>query len=166
MAKDTILIVAARFYPDIADLLTTGAQRIIRDAGFDMALREAPGAFEIPGIIAMAAQARNAMDYPQFAGFVALGCVIRGETSHYDYVCGESARGLMDLSVRQCLAIGNGILTVETKRQALVRARPEAQDKGGGAALACLAMVRFAREFGLATSPDHGPELAGTDKGA
>lgn len=166
MAKDTILIVAARFYPDIADLLTTGAQRIIREAGFDMALREAPGAFEIPGIIAMAAQARNGMGQPLFAGYVALGCVIRGETSHYDYVCGESARGLMDLSIRQCLAIGNGILTVETKRQALIRARPEAQDKGGGAALACLAMVRFAREFGVATHTDLGSNQASAETSA
>ena len=101
-----------------------------------------PGAFEIPAAIAHAAREPAAYD-----GFVALGCVVRGETSHYDYVCGESARGLMDLSVREGLAIGYGILTVETLAQAEARADPARGDKGGEAARAALAMIALKRRF-------------------
>ena len=100
-----------------------------------------PGAFEIPGAIAHAARSKA------YDGFVALGCVVRGETSHYDYVCGESARGLMDLSIRKRFAIGYGILTVENIAQAEERADPARGDKGGEAVRACLAMIALKRRF-------------------
>lgn len=102
---------------------------------------EVPGAFELPGLIAMAA------DTGRFDGAVALGCVIRGETSHYDYVCGESARGLMDLIVQRRQAIGYGILTVENEAQALARADRKRKNKGAEAAKACLAMIRFRKDL-------------------
>jgi 6,7-dimethyl-8-ribityllumazine synthase len=98
-----------------------------------------PGAFEIPGVIAMAAG--------HYDGFVALGCVVRGETTHYDYICGESARGLMDLAINKKLAIGYGILTVDTMEQAKARALIERGDKGGDAAHACLVMVALSRRW-------------------
>jgi 6,7-dimethyl-8-ribityllumazine synthase len=98
-----------------------------------------PGAFEIPGAIALAAG--------RYDGFVALGCVIRGETTHYDYVCGESARGLMDLSVHKKVAIGYGIVTVNNVDQAWARAATDRGDKGGDAAHACLAMVALGRRW-------------------
>ena len=134
-----ILIVESRYYADIADALIAGAEReIVRNA----ALAErvvVPGAFEIPGAIAMAAE--------HYDGFIALGCVIRGETTHYDYVCGESARGLMELSVKSRLAIGYGIVTVDTMEQARARALIDRGDKGGDAAHACLAMVALSRRW-------------------
>ena len=100
-----------------------------------------PGAFEVPGVIAMAA------DSARYDGYIALGCVIRGETSHYDYVCGESARGLMTLAVDRRLAIGYGILTVENGDQAWVRADRQQKNKGKDAAEACLAMLRLRKQF-------------------
>ena len=110
-------------------------------AGATAELVEVPGAFEIPGVIAMAA------DSARYDGYVALGCVIRGQTTHYDYVCGESARGLMTLAVERRLAIGYGILTVENEAQALARARVTEGNKGRDAAEACLAMVALRRKF-------------------
>src|SRR5262249_33241708 len=108
-----ILIVESRFYADIADALISGAEREITRNGALSERVVVPGAFEIPGAIALAAG--------RYDGYVALGCVIRGETTHYDYVCGESARGLMDLSVHRRLAIGYGIVTVDTMEQAKAR---------------------------------------------
>lgn len=134
-----VLIVASRYYAGVADAMIASATAVIEAAGARAELALIPGAFEAPGAIAMAA--------PRFDGFVALGCVVRGETSHYDYVCGESARGLMDLAVRERLAIGYGILTVENLAQAEVRADPKGQDKGGEAARACLAMIALKRRF-------------------
>ncbi len=143
MPRDApVLIVAARYYRDITDELEAGAMAALSAAGVGVERCEAPGAFEIPGLIAAAA--RGPM---RFAGFVALGCVIRGETSHYDYVCGECARGLMDLSIGEGLAIGFGVLTVENPAQAWVRARREEKDKGGEAARACLAMMSALEQF-------------------
>jgi 6,7-dimethyl-8-ribityllumazine synthase len=136
-----ILIVESRFHPDIADSLIAGAEREIKKNGATSERVVVPGAFEIPGAIALAAD--------RYDGFVALGCVIRGETTHYDYVCGESARGLMDLSVHSKLAIGYGIVTVETMEQAKARAETNRGDKGGDAAHACLAMVALRRLWGL-----------------
>jgi 6,7-dimethyl-8-ribityllumazine synthase len=101
-----------------------------------------PGAFEIPPAIGMVARATS-----RFDGFVALGCVIRGETTHYDHICAESARGLQDLAVREGLAIGYGILTVENEAQALARAPAERRDKGGEAVRACLALVELKRRL-------------------
>ncbi len=134
-----ILIVEARFYTDIADTLAAGAEREMAKYNCVVDRVGVPGAFEIPGAIAMASG--------RYDGFVALGCVIRGETTHYDYVCSESARGLMDLSVREKLAIGYGILTVNTEEQAWARAGLNRGDKGGDAAHACLAMVGLERRW-------------------
>lgn len=143
-----ILIVEARFYADIADELLRGAERALAAAGATWDRVSVPGAFEIPGAIALAAAAGRGIDGgPAYAGYVALGCVIRGETSHYDYVCGESARGLQDLAVSQRLAIGYGILTCETGEQAWERAALDRKDKGADAANACLAMIDLARRL-------------------
>ena len=139
VAGARILIVESRYYPEIADALIAGAEReIVRNgAAFERVV--VPGAFEIPGAIALAAA--------KYDGFVALGCVIRGETSHYDYVCGESARALMDLAVQGKLAIGYGIVTVNTFEQAEARAFIDRGDKGGDSAHACLAMVALRRRW-------------------
>ena len=134
-----ILIVESRYYFDIADALIAGAEREIKKNGATSERVVVPGAFEIPGVIALAAG--------RYDGFVALGCVIRGETTHYDYVCGESARGLMDLAVRDRLAIGYGIVTVDNADQAWARAAIDRGDKGGDAAHACLAMVALGRRW-------------------
>jgi 6,7-dimethyl-8-ribityllumazine synthase len=134
-----ILIVESRYYPDIADELIAGAEREIQKSGATAERVVVPGAFEIPGAIALAAG--------RYDGFVALGCVIRGQTTHYDYVCGESARGLMDLTLQKRLAIGYGIVTVETMEQAKARAFTDQGDKGGDAAHACLAMVALGRRW-------------------
>ncbi|MED5337538.1 MAG: 6,7-dimethyl-8-ribityllumazine synthase [Pseudomonadota bacterium] len=137
-----ILIVEARFYADLADELATGAVAHLDAAGASHERIAVPGAFEIPGAIAMAA------DSGRYDGFLALGCVIRGETSHYDYVCGESARGLMDLSITRRLAIGYGILTVENGDQAWARARGSEKNNGRDAAKACLTMVDLRQTHG------------------
>ena len=132
-----ILIVAGDFYTDIADALIDGATIALETCDIDV--MRVPGAFEIPGVIAMAARS----DAP-YDGYIGLGCVIRGETSHYDYVCSESARGLMELSL-EGHAIGNGILTVENREQALVRAIKK--NKGRDAAQACLVMIAAKKRF-------------------
>ncbi len=138
-----ILIVESRYYADIADALLDGAKREIVKNGAKVDSIVVPGAFEIPGAIALAAGKKG----KRYDGYVALGCVIRGETTHYDYVCGESARGLMDLAVQKKLAIGYGIVTVENIEQARARAFTDRGDKGGDAAHACLAMVALARRW-------------------
>jgi 6,7-dimethyl-8-ribityllumazine synthase len=148
--KPHILIVEARFYDDLLDAMLTGAKRALDRARASYEVVTVPGAIEIPGAIKLAHEAANAGRLERrFDGYVAIGCVIRGETTHYDTVCQESARGLMDLTIRHNLAIGNGIITVENEEQAWARARPEDQDKGGGAAKACLAMVALKRRWGL-----------------
>lgn len=136
--KAHILIIEARFYADLCDELAKGAIAAIEKAGATWERVAVPGALEIPGAIAVAAKAKR------FDAYVALGCVLRGETSHYDIVANESARGIMDLT-KTGLAIGNGILTCENEIQAWARARVSEMDKGGGAADAALAMIRFAR---------------------
>ena len=145
-----VLIVEARFYPDIADELLKGAIQALTAAGASHERLSVPGAFEIPGAIAMALEGqRTKPAVPAFDGFLALGCVIRGETTHYDYVCGESARGLMDLACRERIALGYGILTVENGKQAWARAGVGDKNKGGDAARACLAMIALKRRFAL-----------------
>jgi 6,7-dimethyl-8-ribityllumazine synthase len=145
-----ILIVESRFYEDISDELLKGASGALEAAGASFERISVPGAFEIPAAIRMAV---DASDLPtggrRFDGFVALGCVIRGETSHYDYVCTESARKLQDLACEFTLALGYGILTCETREQAWARARVDGKDKGGEATRACLAMVELKRRFHL-----------------
>lgn len=139
MAK--ILIVEARFYDHLNDLLLEGARAAIEEAGHSHETITVPGALEIPGAVALAA------DSDQYDGFVALGVVIRGETYHFEIVAGESARGLMALSM-DGLAIGNGILTTENEAQALTRARKDEKDKGGEAAKAALAIIALKDRFG------------------
>ena len=136
-----VLIVAAPFYREIADGLIAGARAVLDAAGARHELVEVPGALELPVAIRLAAEASS------WEGYVALGCVIRGETSHYESVCSNSARGLMGLGVERGLAIGNGILTCETMAQAELRADPGAMDKGGGAAAAALHLIALARRF-------------------
>lgn len=138
--KAHLLIIEARFYADICDELAKGAIAAIEKAGATWERVDVPGALEIPGGIAAAAKSKR------FDGFVALGCVLRGETTHYEIVSGESARGIMDLTMTG-LIIGNGILTCENEIQAWARARVSEMDKGGGAADTALAMIRFARSI-------------------
>jgi 6,7-dimethyl-8-ribityllumazine synthase len=144
-----ILVVEARYYDDIADMLLRGAKRVLRDAQASYDLVSVPGALEIPGAIIIALDAAAGGERP-YDGVVALGCVIRGETSHYDIVAGESARGLMDISLSLSMPVGNGILTVDTDAQAKARARPSGEDKGGGAARAALTLVRLKRSMARA----------------
>jgi 6,7-dimethyl-8-ribityllumazine synthase len=145
-----IMIVEARYYAHVSDELAKGAIAALDAAGASYERFTVPGAFEIPAAIRIAveAQARGARE-ARFDGYLALGCVIRGETSHYDYVCGESARGLQDLAITHQLALGFGVLTVENEAQALARARVDKKNKGGEAANACLAMIELKRHFGL-----------------
>ncbi len=137
------LIVEARFYADLADAQADGAMAALDAAGASYERVTVPGALEIPAAIAFAHTGKT-----HFDGYVALGCVIRGETSHYDTVCNESARGIMDLTLAENLAIGNGILTVENEEQAWARADKNRKDKGGGAANAALAMATLRKELG------------------
>jgi 6,7-dimethyl-8-ribityllumazine synthase len=137
-----ILLVEALYYTHIAEQLRKGAERALAAVAATHEVISVPGAFEIPPAIGMVARATS-----RFDGFVALGCVIRGETTHYDHICAESARGLQDLAVREGLAIGYGILTVENEAQALARAPAERRDKGGEAVRACLALVELKRRL-------------------
>ncbi len=139
-----ILIVEARFYDDIADALVDGATAALDAAGASYERIRVPGAFEIPAATGFAARGPDAAGYD---GFIGLGCVIRGQTTHYDYVCHESARGMQDLAVRERVALGYGILTCENREQAMARARRDEQDRGGAAARACLAMIEIKRRF-------------------
>ena len=135
-----ILIVEARFYAHLNDLLLAGARAAIEAAGHDHETVTVPGALEVPGGVALASESGR------YDGYVALGVVIRGETYHFEIVAGESARALMALTL-DGLAIGNGILTVENEAQALTRARPDEKDKGGEAAKAALAMLELKQRF-------------------
>jgi 6,7-dimethyl-8-ribityllumazine synthase len=136
-----ILIVTSRYYAHISAELEAGVVEGLEKVGATYEFLEVPGAFEIPAAIAMAAGTG------EWDGFVALGCVIRGETGHYDIVAGESARALMDLAVARGLPLGNGILTVDTEAQALARARVAEMNKGGGAAEAALAVLAIKRSL-------------------
>ena len=135
-----VLIVIAPYYRDIADGLLAGAQASLADAGVEAEVVEVPGALEIPTAIKLASRSGS------YDGFVALGCVIRGETTHYDTVCNDSSRGLALLGL-EGVCIGNGILTVENHAQAAVRSDPAGQNKGGGAADAALHLIVLARRF-------------------
>jgi 6,7-dimethyl-8-ribityllumazine synthase len=141
-----IVVVEARFYDDIADALLAGASRVLDEAGADWHRITVPGSLEIPAAIAMAVDAAERQARP-YDGAVALGCVIRGDTLHFDIVAIQSARALIDLSVARRLPLGNGILTVDNEAQAWARARVEEGNKGGDAARAALAMVRVRREL-------------------
>jgi len=136
----TMLLVEARFYPHLNDMLLEGARAAIAAAGHKHETLTVPGALEVPGAIALAARSGR------FCAFVALGVIIRGETFHFEIVSNESARGLMDLTL-QGFAIGNGILTVENEDQAFERADPKRGDKGGGAAQAALALFALREKY-------------------
>ena len=141
-----LLVVEGRFYDDIADALLAGTKRACEKAGVQFDLISVPGALEIPQAMAMTLDVAHARHKP-YDGAVALGCVIRGETSHYDIVAGESARALMDLALKLRMPVGNGILTVDTQAQALARAHPDEGNKGGWAVDAALSLVRLKRRF-------------------
>ena len=134
------LIIEARFYDHLNDLLIEGARAALKGAGHKVAVITVPGALEIPGAIALAEQSG------QYEGFVAIGVVIRGETYHFEIVAGESARGIMALTM-DGFAIGNGILTVENEAQALVRADPKQSNKGGEAAKAAMALLALKEKY-------------------
>ncbi|MCC6925897.1 6,7-dimethyl-8-ribityllumazine synthase [Novosphingobium sp.] len=138
MAK--FLIVEARFYDHLNDMLVAGAKAALKAAGHQVDVITVPGALEIPGAISLAEQSGD------YEGYVAIGVVIRGETYHFEIVAGESARGIMALTM-DGIAIGNGILTVENEEQALVRADPKQKDKGGEAAKAALALLALKEKF-------------------
>ncbi len=147
LAGVRMLVVEARFYDDIADALMAGATRALEAAGVAFERVSVPGSLEVPSAIAIALEAAEQAGKP-YDGAVALGCVIRGDTIHFEIVSTESARALMDLSVARRVPIGNGILTVDTDAQAWARARVEEADKGGDAARAALALVRLKRRLG------------------
>ena len=136
-----ILIVEARFYAHLNDMLIAGAKAAIEAAGHEAEVLTVPGALEIPGAIALAAESG------EYDGFVAIGVVIRGETYHFEIVAGESARAIMALTM-DGIPIGNGILTVENEAQALVRADPAQKNKGGEAAQAALELLKLSERFG------------------
>lgn len=142
-----ILVVEARFYDDLADALLEGATDALKAYGAEYDVVTVPGALEIPGAIALAEEAGAGPAGARYDGYVALGCVIRGETYHFEIVSNESARGIMDLTVHKRLCIGNGILTTEDEDQAWARARISEGDKGGGAARAALAMVSLKQQL-------------------
>lgn len=136
-----ILIVEARFYADLADELTSSAIDTLKENNFEYEKISVPGVFEIPAAINFASH-KN-----EYAGYIALGCVIRGETTHYDYVCNESARGLNQLALRKDLAIGYGIITCEDFDQAWVRASRDKKNKGRDATIACIEMIKLKERF-------------------
>lgn len=136
----TMLLVEARFYPHLNDMLLAGARAVIENAGHEHETLTVPGALEIPGAIALAARSGR------YCAFVGLGVVIRGETYHFEVVSSESARGIMDLAL-QGYAVGNGVLTVENEAQAIVRCDPAQLDKGGGAAAAALALFDLREKY-------------------
>lgn len=143
--KPHIMIVEGRFYEDISDYLADGAMKALKEAGASYECYPIKGALEIPAVIKMGSKRMGAR---AFDAYVALGCVIRGETSHYDVVAGESARALTELSIREGLLIGNGILTCETRAQAVERADPARKNKGGFAAEAALELLRARSDIG------------------
>lgn len=132
-----ILIIEARFYENIADNLKQAALAEITNAGFTHEIIAVPGCFEIPAVMAMA------IANGKFDGYVALGCVIRGQTTHYDYVCSESARGINDLAIKHRVAVGYGIITAENREQANHRADINGKNVGGRAAKACIEILQI-----------------------
>jgi 6,7-dimethyl-8-ribityllumazine synthase len=158
-----LLIVVAPYYRDIADDLIAGAMAVAAEAGATTELIEVPGALEVPAAIGMAYRMAD------YDGFVALGCVIRGETTHYDTVCNDSSHGLTMLGLSGA-CVGNGILTVENREQAEVRADPQGQNKGGGAAAAALHLIALSRKWarqtkGMGFRPEGSFRIAGDSKG-
>jgi len=149
--KPCVLIVEARFYGDIADHLVNGAVAVLDEAGIDHESMAVPGVFEVPAAVRFAVRAMETHSATRnYAGFIALGAVIRGETDHYDHICREASRALMDISVHQSVALGFGILTCENKDQAETRADVARGNKGADAAEACLRMMELKNDLRLA----------------
>jgi 6,7-dimethyl-8-ribityllumazine synthase len=148
--KPHVLIVEGRYHEDIGRSLLEGAHKVLEDAGATHEVMTVPGAFEIPAAIAYAVKA---LDFDagrrRFDGYIALGCVIEGETRHHEVIGNESLRGLQEIALRYALAIGNGILTCATEAQAKGRADPKKKDRGGAAAAACLRMVEIKHSLRL-----------------
>ncbi|AGF74467.1 riboflavin synthase beta chain [Bartonella australis AUST/NH1] len=138
-----LLIVEARFYSQLSDELLAGAVDVLQKAEASYDIETVPGALEIPGAIAFAEKKGNV----PYDGYVALGCVIRGETYHFEIVANNSCRALMDLTIHEQLAIGNGILTVENEQQAWIRAKQDKKNKGGFAAEAALCMIALKKKW-------------------
>lgn len=142
----SVLVIESRFYEDIGTEMLRGAVEALTAAEAPHTVVAVPGVLEIPAALAFACRAAAA-DGPRYDGFVALGCVIRGETSHHEHVAGQCMRGLADLGLRYTLALGNGVLTCETREQAWARARVDGRDKGGDAARAALRMIALRRRW-------------------
>ena len=138
-----LLIVQARFYEEIADNLTQAATDIIVKNGFEYEVIDVPGVFELPAAISMAIASQK------YSAYIALGCVIRGETTHYDYVCGESARGLNEIAIKHNAAIGYGVITAENREQANVRADKNKKNVGGKAANAAIEMLKLKEKMDI-----------------
>jgi 6,7-dimethyl-8-ribityllumazine synthase len=145
-----IMIAESPYYKEIADRMIESVLIELNSVDATYERFEVPGSFELPGAIRIAIESYNyPSDRRRFDGYIALGCVIRGQTSHYDYVCEESARGLNDLVLKYGVALGYGVLTTENRDQALARASRDQHDRGGAAARACLAMIELKRQFNL-----------------
>jgi len=143
-----VLIVEARFYEDIADQLVDGATAVLSESGVESKRLSVPGVFEIPAAIRFAARAMDlGKQSERYDGFLALGCVIRGETDHYDHICREASHALMRLAVDHSLALGFGVLTCGSYEQARVRAAVDEKNKGAEAAFACLKMMELRQAF-------------------
>ncbi len=136
-----VIVIDGQFYHDIAEELVRGAVYVLENHDISYDHVSVPGAFELPGAV------RMAMDSKKYDGYVALGCVIRGETSHYDHVCAETMRGLQQLVLEHAIALGTGVLTCETKEQAWTRARETEGNKGASAAYACMKMMQLREQF-------------------
>ena len=145
-----IMLVVSKYYKEIAEQLLAGSIEELKKNGSTWEILEVPGAFEIPAAISMSINSNKELKSSNpIDGYVALGCVIRGETSHYDYVCGETARGLQAIAIEHSVPLGFGLLTVENKKQAEERAFVNRKNKGGEATSVCLKMLELKNNFGL-----------------
>lgn len=149
MAAPHVLIVEAPYYAEIAAGMLRGAARVLDQAGATHEVVQVAGAFELPGAVRLALKAMARTGGPRWDGFVALGCVVRGETDHYDHICTQAARGIMDLTVQFGVPVAFGVLTVHDEAQAEARARDDEMNKGAEAAKAVLAQVALARRWGV-----------------
>lgn len=144
-----VLILEARFYNHIADGLLAGATAALADAGYEHDLIQLPGIYELPASLSLAVASGLTGNAPHYAGFITLGCAIRGESDHYHFICGECMRGLSDLAVTHHLALGNGVLTVHNEQQALRRSDPAQKNFGGQAARAAIRMISVKQQLGF-----------------
>lgn len=149
MTAPHVLIVEAPYYAEIAAGMLRGAQRVLDAAGATHEAVQVAGSFELPGAVRLALKAMARAGGPRWDGFIALGCVVRGETDHYDHICNQAARGIMDLTVQYAVPVAFGVLTVHDEAQAEARARDDEMNKGAEAARAVLAQIALARRWGV-----------------